>query len=369
MTDLTRSERLVESLKRIHTRAESPRMEDETFKGLKIDWPRGLAPKPRPIDPAPKPSASLPEVDVIAMMDTSAEAEAMCDVFTPGYYYDSRWYRYAKNFAAYEPLLGPDSAAGPKAPYLGLYFVTTVGKLKVLVYKTNLHLHIDGKKMPNGQYSTPIVKMLAQMIGDAKPKLFLTTGTSGGVYCSMQLGDVAVTRAAHFLCQDHYRNAPFNGKTYRSDWDVPKSYAAEAQKLMHEYAGELSNKGEPKEPCNCNPSKNYPTKIWFDGVAPIAPFHPVLTTDFFDFGTSTNHLDHDGIAVEMDDACLGLVCSQMKKPPLWASVRNLSDPCINGKLDKDDQTSCANFYYSKYGYWTTVMSGITTWSIIAGFKP
>jgi hypothetical protein len=49
-------------------------------------------------------------------------------------------------------------------------------------------------------------------------------------------------------------------------------------------------------------------------------------------------------------------------------VRNLSDPCINGSLSTSDQGNCADFYYEKYGYWTTVMSGITTWSIIAGYE-
>jgi hypothetical protein len=42
-----------------------------------IPFPKGLAPVPKPIDPAPKPEDSLPRVDVIAMMDTTAEAQAM----------------------------------------------------------------------------------------------------------------------------------------------------------------------------------------------------------------------------------------------------------------------------------------------------
>jgi hypothetical protein len=362
--------KVAKALKRIQVRAPSPRMEMESgsYKGLQIAWPSGLAPKPRPLSPKPKPSASLPKVDIVAMMDTEAEAEAMCDVLTPGYYYKTDWYQYAKDFKAYKPLLGPNTAATGSDSYLGLYMPITIGKLKVLVYKTNLHLKVDGKKLKNGQYTTPITKMLAQIIGDAKPKVFLTTGTSGGVYCSMQLGDVGVTRAAHFDCQDEFKNAPFNGKTYKSDWEVPKTYAAEAHKLMSGFAGELTSKGEPSEPCNCNPSTKYPTNIYFDGVAPIPAFHPVITTDSFLFGTSSNGLDKLGLDVETDDACLGLVCSQMKNPPLWASVRNLSDPCINGKLSSSDQSNCADFYYDKYGYWTTVMSGITTWSIIAGYK-
>jgi nucleoside phosphorylase len=358
-----------QSLHRIQTPSTSPRRtQDSTWTGLNIQWPSGLAPQPQPMSPAPGPDDPLPQVDVIAMMDTTAEAEAMSDVLTPGAYYASHWYQYAHNFdSTFLPQLGPNAPA-MENKYLGLYFITQIGNLRVLVYKTNLHLHTDGLLLPDGSYTTPIKDMLAQMIQEAKPKLVLTTGTSGGVYCSMQLGDVALTRAAHFYCKQHYASAPFNGQTYTSQWTVPQQYASTAQALMQGFAGQLTGKGSPPDPaCNCNPSGQYPTRIWFDGSGSIAPFHPVITTDFFEFGTSTNGLDQIGIAVEMDDAILGLVCSTMDSPPQWASVRNLSDPCINGALDTGLQGKCADYYYEEYGYWTTVMSGITTWSIIAGY--
>ena len=35
-------------------------------------------------------------------------------------------------------------------------------------------------------------------------------------------------------------------------------------------------------------------------------FHPILTTDYFEFGTPANHLDQQGCAVEMGDARLGM---------------------------------------------------------------
>lgn len=361
-----RAARKVSAFRRTRVPAESPRMTKDDYKGLNIAWPKGLAPVPHPIDPAPSPNARLPRVDAIAMMDTEAEAEAMCDVFTPGHYFTD-WYTYARNFGAYVDQLGPRSAA-KDAHYLGKYYVVTIGRLKVLVYKTNLHMHEDAKLMPNGSYSLPIRQMFQQMIEDARPRLFLTTGTSGGVYPHMQLGDVVVTRAARFYCKEDYKNAPFNNKTFESDWDIPKDYAPAAHKLMQKYAKNLHGKSEPPSAhCSSNTSGKYPTDIYFDGTRDIPPFHPILTTDFFEFGTTTNKLYRAGVAVEMDDACLGLACSEMKNPPLWASVRNLSDPCINGDQPYHTQSNCAEFYYSKYGYWTTVMSGITTWAILAGF--
>ncbi|HKS29568.1 MAG TPA: hypothetical protein VJS44_17195 [Pyrinomonadaceae bacterium] len=335
-----------------------------------IPFPKGLQPVPQPMKPVPSPNDSLPKVDVIAMMDTAAESQAMADVLTPGYD-RTTWYPYAKNFEKhFLPLIGP---RGPsrESKRLGSYFVIEINKVKVLVYKTELHMHEDAKKMPNGQMSLPIKDMLAQMIGDARPKLFLTTGTSGGVYCDMSLGDVVVSRAARFTCFKDFKSAPFNNKTFKSDWDISKKNMAQAGKLMQSYANRLTGKVEPKgtppnSKCACSPDK-YPTKIHFDGEDGIPEFHPILTTDIFEFGTSSNNLDKLGMAVEMDDAVLGLVCSEMKRPPKWACVRNLSDPTINGHLNYKTQESCAVYYYQKFGYWTTVMSALTTWGIIAGF--
>jgi hypothetical protein len=358
-----------DSLERIQVRAASPRLEQgDAFSGLDIPWPTGLAPAPYGIDPAPGPSDALPKADVIVMVDTSAEAEAASDVLTPGAFYATTWYRYAKNFdTAFKDQFGPNAPAN-EAPYLGLYYLTRIAGLTVLVYKTNLHLHTDGKLLPDGSYTTPIKDMLAQMIGDAAPTVFLTTGTSGGVYCSMQLGDVAVTRGATFFCEKNYAKEPWNGQQFTSDWTLPTAHLATAHGLMQGFASHLTGKGTPPSPnCSCNSSADYPTTIHLDGADGIPAFHPVITTDFFEFGTSTNGLDRKGIAVEMDDAMLGLVCEGLGSgAPRWASVRNLSDPCITGTLTDPQQSACAGYYYKGYGYWTTVMSSLTAWGLVAG---
>ena len=43
-------------------------------------------------------------------------------------------------------------------------------------------------------------------------------------------------------------------------------------------------------------------------------FHPILTTDYFEYGTSSNHLDLEGAAVEMGDAALGLAVQRADRP-------------------------------------------------------
>ena len=103
-------------------------------------------------------------------------------------------------------------------------------------------------------------------------------------------------------------------------------------------------------------------------------FHPILTTDYFEYGTTANRLDHEGAAVEMGDAALGLACSELADPPRWAVVRNMSDPVINGDLPAkqfhlNEQTTWAVGYYTAYGWWTSVTGALATWAIIAGLAP
>lgn len=329
-----------------------------------------LRPIPQPLTPEPKPVSDLPEVDVIAMMDTAPESRAMAAILTPGYD-TGQWYHFVpRNFESfYLPRIGPHGPAR-KSRRLGSYFLVRINGLKVLIYKTELHMHEDARKLADGRYSTPIVDMLKLMIKQAKPRLFLTTGTSGGVYCSMHLGDVVVSRAARFYCMQDFKSAPFNHKTFKSDWKIPTKYIASAERIMHSFAPHLTGKTDPKgrspsSRCACCEPR-YPTQIHLDGNNGIPAFHPILTTDFFEFGTTANNLDKIGMAVEMDDACLGLACSEVNAPPHWACVRNLSDPTINGELTASLQESCAEYYYTKFGYWTTVMSALTTWAIIAG---
>jgi nucleoside phosphorylase len=302
------------------------------------------------------------------MMDTVAESAAAADVLTPGFQ-EKQWYSYAHNFeSAFLPNIR-HGAPATVSKRLGAYFLTKINGLKVIVFKTDLHMHQDAIKLPDGSMSLPIKDMLKQIIQEAKPKLFLTTGTSGGVYCSMHLGDVVVSRAARFQCDRSFRDAPFNHTTFKSDWTVPQTQLAEARKLMQLFASNLTGRGTPPFPnCDCNPDTARPTDVFFDGQDNIPAFHPIITVDYFEFGTSTNNLDKIGMAVEMDDAALGLACSELKNPPKWACVRNLSDATVNGQLSPADQNKCAGSTYAEYGYWTSVMSALAAWSIIAGFK-
>jgi hypothetical protein len=78
------------------------------------------------------------------------------------------------------------------------------------------------------------------------------------------------------------------------------------------------------------------------------------------------------VRIEMGDAVLGLVCAEdITDPPKWLVIRNLSDPQINGDIASGQSrlnmgAHWAVWYYETYGYWTSVMSSLTAWGVIAG---
>ena len=67
----------------------------------------------------------------------------------------------------------------------------------------------------------------------------------------------------------------------------------------------------------------------------------------------------------MDEAALALAATDLDDPPVWVSVRNASDPQMDGS-SLDEETRKAAAIYEQYGYWTTVGSAIACWALIAG---
>lgn len=349
-----------------------------------IDFPAGTAPKPERITPKPAPGDALPLADVVVVTWTVAENDALADIFTPGF---SRnvWYRYDRNYQQiYEPQIR-NGAPAKNAKRIGSYFMTKIKNKKVLCFKSELHLNQDGIQNYNGtdQTSLPVRDLFRQIISETKCKLILTVGTCGGVRKTDDLGDVLVTRGARFRCAREFDNAPFNRQTYTSNWVMKTDSFAKAEQLMVPFAEYL------KEPAFGPPTVRHQGGNW-TLPAPYSPViihdkgtgrrqmpeaHPILTTDFFEFGHSGNEVElwADGCGVEMGDAVLGLVCKDdIPNPPKWAVVRNLSDPQINGNLPPlrkpvrsiNMQAMWAVWYYETYGYFTSVMSSLATWAII-----
>ncbi len=358
---------------------------------VSVDFAAGDAPQPQPISPAPSPDAPLPAADVIVITWTADEADALAHVFTPGYAWKpprkgeskkaKAWYSYAHNFAAFKTQIRKGAPA-LHAKRLATYLPVELNGKKILCMKSELHLNQDGitEKDAKGKSlkkaTLPVKDFFKQIIAETGAKYVFTIGTAGSVFNKFGLGDVVVTRAARFRCKEEFANEPFNGATYRSNWKIPTTYLAPAQALMAPFFPEL------EQPPVGPPSPQYPTgelsppqppspRIRLDGQD-MPAFHPILTTDYFEYGTTVNRLDKEGAAVEMGDAALGLACKELAgKPPRWAVVRNMSDPVINGKLPAkqfhlNEQTTWAVGFYTAYGKYTSILGAITTWGIVRG---
>jgi hypothetical protein len=292
----------------------------------------------------------------------------------------AKLHRYAEDFdTKYRPFIehgAPSLAAGR----MGSYMPTTVGSLNVLCMKSELHLNQDGVTTGDHTSTLPVRDFFHQILDEAKPSHIFTIGTAGSVAADFQLGDVAVTRAAKFRLQSEFRNEPFNAQVFTSDWQIPMTQLDAATELMQRFAPKLVE--PPLGPPTVafafpgpliEPPANAPDIKLEQGARDMPEFHPILTTDYFEYGTSENHLDAEGAAVEMGDAVLGLVASERADPPSWLVVRNMSDPQINGALwakgqPINVQTTWAVAYYLAYGYWTSVTGALATWGVLAGLS-
>jgi len=263
---------------------------------LEPHFPSGLRPKPQALDPVPASGDALPRTDYVVITWTVAEQQALVDVLTPGLT-RSDWHPYDRNFETeFLPEIRYDAPARA-ARRLASYRRTTIGDKAVLCVKSELHMNQDGVRTGDGTATLPVAKLFRQVIAEAQPRLVITTGTAGATYADHDLGDAIVTRAAKFRCTQEFAREPFANSEYRCDFEVPQAYFDAAQELLGVHAQELT------EPDFGPPT----TKYKIPGDRPVMPgrrnnpalrvdgrdfeaFRPMLTTDFFEFGTSENRL-------------------------------------------------------------------------------
>ena len=309
-----------------------------------IPWPAGLAPKTGPA-PGGSTSSPLPRADVLVVTWTVDEGHALSRVLTPGKDSRNDYRSYTHNFAAISKKMRAGCPAR-EAGRLGAYWTTTIGKKKVVVFKSDSHMSQDGPQLPNED-------VWKQIITEVQPELVLTTGTAGGIGKDFEVGDVIVSPIVRFDCTSKFKREPFHDAHFSSDPAVGANFA-KAKTLFRANSGQL-----PKD--NARAPK-------IVRVSPNDLASSVVTTDFFGFDTSDDHFHLQGLGdvSEMGDAVLGLVVSQMQKNvPRWLAVRNVSDPQIKAEGTLKDQEKLAAQIYKGFGRWSSVCSAIVCWALIA----
>ena len=313
-----------------------------------IPWPKGLAPKT-----GPKPSGtgrgSLPRADVLVVTWTVDEGHALSRVLTPGKDSHNDYLSYTHKFKAISSKMRKGCPA-LQAKRLGAYWTTKIGSKKVVIFKSDSHLSQDIKKLPSLGGTLPNYDVWNQIIDEVRPTLVITTGTAGGIGTGGEVGDVIVSPIVRFDGIKWLKSAPFHDAVYTSSAPTTKFFAT-AETLFHANAAQL-----PRD------NTRSPKIVLSNG-----PASSVVTTDFFGFDTSDNHYGLQGLGdvSEMGDAILGLVSSQLVKPPRWVAVRNVSDPQIKAEGTLKEQASLAAQIYKAFGRWSTVCSAIVCWALIA----
>ena len=315
-----------------------------------IPWPAGTAPAPITLTPAPIDTDDLSRFegyDAVVVTWTSAEAAALASLFTPANP-TSTWFLYRHNVAQYIPLV-----TGNVAPFndntpdmaryyhtLALYFPCQIGKAKVLLIKSGLHLDYDGP-------ATPVKKLMTEIAQTVRPRLFITTGTGGGIGSEVLLGDVVIAGSVRFDCRTQFKNEPWHDAVFSPSKLPAGALAAITPALTQPNASRIPN---------ARPTP----KIW------SSKGDAIVTTDFFAFDDSTNYYKLQGLgqACDMGDA---MVASALQEIPnlSWHAIRNASDPQIPNPTNSIKQAGdAAAQIYAKYGGLTTAASVIATWAVI-----
>ncbi|KAK43531.1 hypothetical protein BG58_32010 [Caballeronia jiangsuensis] len=305
--------------------------------------------------------AELPKADIVFFTWTSAEANAMSAVLTPGIWAmprsgsnDASWNEYTNQWAS--KFAGRSTARGPASisHYIGKYMPVVIGGRKVLLFKSNFHLARD-------DLSLPVRDMFRQVLEQTGARLAITTGTAGAIGPKLQLGDVVVTNRALFKLDGAFRSAPFNGKSYEGRY-VPRATEMVDlvnRKLVVPNAVVLQSSPIP-------PKRAAPKVFLTHSSAATGEPAVIVTTDLFEYDDvqDTFHLQHKGSMVEMDDAVLGLVCEQLGGGIAWLAIRNASDPQMPAGATKD----VSAMIYARYGYWTSIPSVLACWAMACDFE-
>ena len=321
-----------------------------------VPWPEHARPVAVPLSPAPSETDSLTRFrgyDAVVVTWTAAEAAALAALLTPNYL-PSRWYDYRHGIASYIPLV-----TGSRAPFndkskemaryyhsLGLYFPCRIGSARVLLFKSGLHLDYDGP-------AVPVRKLMVELATTIKPKLFITTGTGGGIGSDVALGDVIIASRARFDCVTQFKNEPWRNNSYATSQLPSGALAAITPDLTKVNAARIEG------------ARAVP-KIW------SAADDTIVTTDFFGFDDSTDHYHLQGsgaCACDMGDAMVGDAMGGEVMGDIpgikWYAIRNASDPQIpNPSNDIEAAKKQAGEIYAKYGAFTTAASVIATWAVI-----
>ena len=328
--------------------------------------------------------------DALIFLYTEQEISALLDVFTNDPTWSparkKTWYGYGHNFGQFKKLIQGGNDDALNAGILGYLFPMTIGKVKVVLYKTELHPKSNGKDIP-------FIPAIKQLVSELTPKLVVSTGTAGAVGSHIQCGDVIVTSSARLHLRDTYSAFPKLNTLSKNKTELKNTVAVNDEYIQYaakNFTGlSVSGLKQCYEKIGKRPGYSFlkdTTKdpaIYVKGMNPAPGPQPmdIVSADYLtvDDVNNSEGLQSQGIMNDTDDAFAFFAIGELpsKNQPKWLSIRNASEPQIvvppfpAGTTPAqiiDKLKSVAGAIYGVYQYCTTLNSALACWGVIAGMN-
>lgn len=292
------------------------------------------------------PVSTLPQADFLVFVWTEAEAGALATVLTKGTY---QFFTDADN--NFTPLLLPGMVRPEGEQYHGYFFPVTVNGKDVVCLRSGFH----PKLQPSAAQT--FFETLVGRSGSYNFRYLITSGTSGGIWSTLDVGDVVVTNTARYgLTATATEQAlQFTGVTDLFGSNKPSGFAnwydyANAEILAKDTCviqglgspgGRSQNSGDPTiyyAPNNGSPTDVVTnSRITDDECGRIATYRTM------------------GATLDENDAYVAQACANVGFNS-WVSIRNISDlPCSSS----DDQ-------YDEFGYCSSLNGAYGVWAFLMG---
>jgi len=289
--------------------------------------------------------SAVPKADFIIITWTAAETQAMALVFGKGAYHFE-----GQDDTNFTPLLFNDLAAASGEKFHGHFFQAKVNGKSVICMKSEFHPKVQPAE------TTLFFERLVGTSSARNVGIVITSGTSGGIWQQLDLGDVVVTNTARFgLTMPQEQQALLlTGLPNITGGDAPTGYGTwydyvNAEILAKDQclkSGLISQGG--RNSANGTPSIYYkPAGINLTDVVTNSRISDDECGKIATYRTL-------GATLDENDA---YVASALKAVTFsnWVSIRNVSDlPCA---ASSDDQ-------YDRFGYCSSICRAYAIWAFI-----
>jgi kumamolisin len=291
--------------------------------------------------------SSLPAADFIAITWTQAETEAAAQVFGKGQY---KFLNAADN--NFTPLLFPNLPKPNEEQYHGHFMKVTVNGKTLIFLKSEFHPKVQPSE------TTLFFERLVGSSSRPNFKCLITSGTSGGIWASLDLGDIVVTNTARFgltmtaeqqalrftgLSDILGTNPPVGFSTWY-DYVNAKILATDSclNSGLSAAGGRTASSGKPL--------------IYYQ--APGGSLTDVVTNSRISDDECGRISTYRTLGATLDEND-AYVASALKAVAFndWVSIRNVSDlPCA---ASSDDQ-------YERFGQCSSICGAYAIWAFIMG---